>query len=500
MNNLASISSRHAKGSDGNATIGSVAERDMDAHLPNSLPRTFPPSDGGPAPVVNPVAQAVIDELTDFIGCLAEPIEAPKLLKQLFCQHLDWKYVNQPIPASALPETARENVVEATIIATHEQIPLCYLRIRESDLSAFEQRKPVDRLARAWPTVLVAFSNFGQTQIDFCSKTLDGRVARISLDQSLYGAGELAQALYAMRAFDIRTQEPAPQIEVAERLERQLKRVPRRFRQRRGLESDPFQREIARHKLLSHDEEKRLRRQYMPGKRHSARDKLVLANLRLVMSVAYRYRRRGLAWDDLLQEGVCGLMRAADKYDPERGFKFSTYATWWIMQSVTRAVAQQRPLVATPVPWATEVGRLKWFWRTFIQAHGFIPSDRDIRDHFEFTDEQQRLFGMVRRAWACMLGVPEEFPCHRSDAPDELVSNKERNQTIERILNGKLDKRTAGIVRRRFGLGVKGEETLEQIGQSLSLTRERVRQLEASALAIFRHPIQTKQLEAYVTP
>jgi RNA polymerase primary sigma factor len=502
MNNAASFSGVYTTGADAPAFLGHVPEPLMDAPLSISTPLAgeLPPCDDLSTGAVNPDAQAAIDELSDHIERLAVSIDAPKLLKQLFCQTLDWEYVNQPVPTTALPEAARGDVVEATILAKCDQIPLCYVRIGKSDLSISDQRKPLDRLARAWPTVLVAFSNFGQTEIDFCYKMLDGKVARISLDRSLFGAGELAQALYAMRAYDAKTQEPAAQIEVAERLERQLKRMPRRLRQRRGLDDGPFWREIGRHKLLTRDEETRLRRQFTAGQCHSARDKLVLANLRLVVSIAYRYRQRGLAWDDLLQEGVCGLLRAADKYDPERGIKFSTYATWWIWQSLGRAVAEHPPIVRTPIYWSERISQLKHFWRDFIQDHGFAPSDRDVRDYFDLNDDQLCVLRMVRSAWTCQQGVSEGFQCQRSTLPDELVSVRERNQKIRRILNKRLDKRSASIICRRFGLGDTHEETLEEIGQSLSLTRERVRQLEAKALIVLRHPKQSKLLEPYVHP
>lgn len=269
-------------------------------------------------PPVSSDAQRAIERLAERVQQLMDTADAPTLLKQLFCHELDWRYVNEPVPNSALPESARGAVAEATIIAMCDEIRLCYLRMSKSDLLAGEQRKPLDRLSRGWPSVLVAFANFGQTQIDFCCKTAEGKIARISLDRNLFGPDELAQAIYAMRAFDVKTEEPAPQLVVAERLERQLKRVPLRHRQRRGLSGDPFFRELRRHELLLHAAEKSLRRQFTAGEKHGARDKLVLANLRLVVWVADRYRARGVEWDDLLQEGVCGLLRAADRYDPER--------------------------------------------------------------------------------------------------------------------------------------------------------------------------------------
>jgi RNA polymerase primary sigma factor len=450
-------------------------------------------------PPVQPNAQQAIEQLTARVHQLMETADAPTLLKQLFCHELDWSYVNQLIPGSVLPDSTRESIVEATIVATCDQIRLCYLRMARSELLATEQRRPVERLAKAWPAVLVAFSNFGQRQIDFCFKTSVGKIARISLDRNLFGPTELAQAIHAMRAYDLKTQEAVPELEVAERLERQFKRLPRRYRRRRGLDRDPFYREVGRHRLLLREEEQRLRRQYEGGARHPARDKLILANLRLVVWVADRYRRHGLSWDDLLQEGVCGLIRAADKYDPKLGFKFSTYATWWIMQAMTRALADTSRLVSTPVYTVTQINRLRRYWKEFLQENGFFPSDRDIQSHFDLSENELRMLRRARAAWFGYRQLDDSYPS-RQDRAEDAASISDRRTAVERTIDSVLSRRIAQIIRRRFGFGPRGEETLEEIGKSMSLTRERIRQLEAKGLEILGRGMPGRELLNYVDP
>lgn len=443
------------------------------------------------APQVDGAARRAMDELSSRIQELIETADAPELLKRLFCQVLDWRYVNQPVPLDALPVNSRSLVVEATILAQHQDLRLCLVRLSKSELLAKDQNNPFEKLASAWPTVLVAFSNFGQNQIDFRHKAPDGRVHRFSLDRSLFGAADLAQAICAMRAFEIKTDEPTPQLEVAERLERQFKRLPRRLRRpRRGLDRDPFWRELPRHKLLTQAEEQRLRRQFTSGTPSAARDKLVLTNLRLVASIAARYRKRGLPWDDLLQEGVCGLIRAVDKYEPDRGFRFSTYATWWIMQSITRATIEQPRLIKLPVHRVDEVNRMRWFYKEFLLENLVAPSDRDMQDHFNLTDEQLVVLRQMWAAWRYHPLGAVNGHCAQAPSPASIFADSDRIATIHRVIETKLDPRSREIVRRRFGIGGIVPETLEEIGQDMDVTRERIRQVEAKALRLLAVPLR----------
>jgi RNA polymerase sigma factor (sigma-70 family) len=462
---------------------------------------TVEPADNPP---VYAAATRAIDALSDRIQALVESADAPTLLKKLFCQTLDWEYVNHPVPLDALPQAARADVAEATVVARHEGLRLCHLRMARSELVAGDQRKPMDRLARAWPGVLVAFSNYGQDQVDFSYRSADGRLVRFSLDRSLFGAAELAQAVYAMRAFDLKADEPAPQLEVAERLERQLKRVPRRLRRRRGLDRDPFWRELPRHKLLTAAEEQKLRRQFQPGQRSAARDKLILSNLRLVVWMAYRYRHSGVEMSDLIQDGICGLIQAADKFEPSRGFKFSTYATWWIKQSVTRAIADRGRTIRIPVHLHEKVVALGRPSHMLSQELGRKPTVDDVAVRAGVSiQDATRLMMVSRRPLSLHVRV-DGHP--RSDLIEDSrerhvldrVSRRARRREIRRVLNT-LPHREREIIKLRYGLGDGHTYTLEEVARVFRVSRERIRQIEKDVIVALRHPVRARKLELYVT-
>jgi RNA polymerase primary sigma factor len=338
------------------------------------------------------------------------------------------------------------------------------------------------------------------SKLDFCHKTVEGPVRRISLAPSLFEAEELAQALNAKGGFDVKTDEPTPPLEASERLKKQFRRVGRKLRTGRGRDRGALFREIERHDLLLRGEEEKLRRQFSRGERHEARDKLVLANLRLVVRMADRYRGRGVEWDDLFQEGVCGLMRAADKYDLEMRYKFGTYAGLWVMKYMKRAIAEDGRLVGAPVYLAEQMAQFRRFREEFLQDHGFASSDEDVRDYFGFSDEETEVFRRFCATWAGRREVNDQMAAPATDLLDQEPADQERCETIERVISGRLNDRAADIVRRRFGLGGRPVETLEQIGESHSLTRERVRQVEEMAIAALRHPKQARQLEPHVYP
>lgn len=452
---------------------------------------------------VSPHARRAVDSLAEKIQELLGTADAPTLLKKLFCNTLDWKYVNQPVPADVLPPSVRGEVFEATIVARHGELRLCHVRMAKPELFAGDQRKPMDRLDRAWPGVLIAFTDFSQNQIDFCRKLADGRLARFCLDRSLFGASELAQAIYAMRAFDVTSDEPAPVLEVDERLERQLKRLPRHLRRRRGIDRDPFWRELPRHRLLTAAEEQKLRRMFQAGEVSDARDKLILANLRLVVWMACRYRRRGLPWDDLLQEGVCGLIQAADRFEPGRGFKFSTYATWWVRQTITRAIADRGRTIRIPLHLQDRVLSLRRLFGPLAQEAGRMPTVEDVAAKAGVSVREATLLMRISRH---PLSLSARVDGHaRSDLIEsererhvvDRVSRRARRREIKRVLKS-LPYREREIIKLRFGLGDGFTYTLEEVAQVFKLSRERVRQIERDTLRALRHPVRARKLEIYV--
>jgi RNA polymerase primary sigma factor len=224
---------------------------------------------------------------------------------------------------------------------------------------------------------------------------------------------------------------------------------------------------------------------------------LILANLRLVVWIACRYRHRGVGFDDLTQEGVCGLMRAADLFDPDKGFKFSTYATWWIRQHIGRYVEEQAYLVGAPAHFTRILNSYRGLIRDHQHYFGFRPTNEEIKDFFRLKDDQYRVLMRAVAASSRPRGLPEHLETN-SYCPQEAAIRGERSQTIREIVDSRLDTRQVNVLDRRFGLDGEPPETLEEIGSRARVTRERIRQIEAKAIEILKHPVQAKRLEPHV--
>ena len=267
-----------------------------------------------------------------------------------------------------------------------------------------------------------------------------------------------------------------------------------------------YLKEIGRVPLLSADEEVALALRIQEGDTE-AKQELAEANLRLVVSIAKRYVGRGMQFLDLIQEGNMGLMKAVEKFDHTKGFKFSTYATWWIRQAITRAIADQARTIRIPVHMVETINKLVRVQRQLLQDLGREPTPEEIGAEMDLPTEKVReILKIAQEPVSLETPIGEEDDSHLGDFIEDDNATSPADHTAYALLKEQLDEvleqltdREENVLRLRFGLDKNGEiRTLEQVGQVFGVTRERIRQIEAKVLRKLRHPSRSKQLKDFL--
>jgi RNA polymerase primary sigma factor len=358
---------------------------------------------------------------------------------------------------------------------------------KKIDVSALIEKGKKGKLSASDLDEALEEMNFDAESIDKLYETLEDN--GISFDGDL-SSEEMSAIENEVEAFS-----------AAENMERIL--------EQEGLAIDDpvrlYLKEIGRVPLLTAEREKELSERMMEGD-EDAKVELVEANLRLVVSIAKRYVGRGMFFLDLIQEGNMGLMKAVDKFDYTKGFKFSTYATWWIRQAITRAIADQARTIRIPVHMVETIHKVSRISRQLLQENGREPTADEIGERISMSPEKVReIMKIAQDPVSLETPIGEEEDSHLGDfipdddtpSPAEATSTSILREELERQLHT-LTPREEHVIKLRFGLYDGRTRTLEEVGKEFDITRERIRQIEAKALRKLRHPSRARHLKGFM--